>query len=147
MATALAAWRGLAEAANLAVFRVCQAFAASLAAMPIAAVGAIQASLSTAERMESERGDWRALLNMPKPRTVEIRFVTASDSVGPLPEGSYVWFKGFHVALEGPDLAHPAPVRFDLGSASEGTTAIEPPDLAIITPGGDVIAFRSHEGK
>jgi hypothetical protein len=145
--TALAAWQRLTAAVDRKTYHLRQAFAASLAVVPIAAAAGVQDPLRTADKMASERRDWYALLSVPKPRTVEIRFGATSDSVAPLPERSYVWFKGLRAELGGRDLSHPDPVLFDLGSASTETTASEPPELAIITPGGTVIAFRPDEAK
>ena len=142
VANALSAWRQLIEGAVLAVYRLREAFALALAAPPVAATGAVQAPLPTAERMESERGDWRAFLSLPKPGAVRIQFLPTSDGVAPLPAGSWVWFKGLQATLENRDPSRSAVVSFDLQGADERAAAREPPDLAIITPAGAVIAFQ-----
>ena len=138
----LKAWRGRSAVRDLKEYRVPARFESRMAAAPIAAAADVQSPREPAEEMESEDGGWTALLSLAEPRVVKIRFVPKSDAVSPLAPGTCVWFSHRSAQLGGKNPAPPHVVHIDLSARVAEAPTGDLPDLAVVTPDGQVIAFH-----
>ena len=136
------AWWGRPAIRDRTQYRVPVRFERRMRAAPVALAADVQAPLATAAEMESEDGSWTALLSLAEVRVVKIRFVPKSDAVSPLAPGAWVWFRHHSAQLGGKNPAPPHVVHIDLSASATEAPTDDLPDLAVVTPDGQVIAFH-----